>query len=99
MPSRWRDLLCCITKEQEYLKSFGEEKKIALLPPAVQCIYYSIFFNLSNRKLLWLHQNDKPAAERSLADNMKPEGKVHRSFPGTKSPRLSLCLHLSGLPT
>lgn len=28
MPSRWRDLLCCITKEQEYLKSFGEEKKL-----------------------------------------------------------------------
>lgn len=86
-------------KRAGILEVFWGREKIALLPPAVQCIYYSIFFNLSNRKLLWLQQNDKPAAERSLADNMKPEGKVHRSFPGTKSPRLSLCLHLSGLPT
>lgn len=27
-PSRWRDLLCCIIKEQEYLKSCGEVQKL-----------------------------------------------------------------------
>lgn len=86
-------------KRAGILEVIWGREKIALLPPAVQGICYSIFFNLSNHKLLWLKQNDKPAAERSHADNIKPKGKVHRSFPVTKSPRLSLCLHLSGLPT
>lgn len=50
-------------KRAGILEVLWEREKIALLPPAVPCIYYSIFFKLSNHKLLWLQENDKPAAE------------------------------------
>lgn len=47
-PSRWRDLLWRITKQQGILEVLWGREKIALPLLAVQCIYYSIFLSLSN---------------------------------------------------
>lgn len=78
---------------QEYLKSCGKGKK-----QLFYVLQYNVFITAYPLNSLTNKMTNR-LLKKSLVNDMKLEGKVHRSFPDTKRPRFSLCLHLLTVPS